>query len=777
MPSIPAPGIRPLGLALVDWSIRRRRWVFWAAAILTVALGAQIVRVETDTDPENMLPAGDEVRLRNEALTERFGSTNSVFIGLLREDAPVARPDFLAAASALIDELRATEGVLAEGIVSYELALGDDGIPATPAEAAAVAERVAGNELLAGFAITEEGDGLGVFVPLAAKSDAQRAAGAARSFIEADPVLAPADTQIAGLPLAEEKFGDEMFLQMALFAPLAGLLVFALMLYFFRKLTLVLAAMTVALLSVTWTMGLLIGLGFSVHIMASMIPIFLMPIAILDSIHILSEFLDRYAVVRDRRRTLRAVYAEIMVPVSYTTLTTAVAFGSLTIAPIPPVQVFGAFVAVGVLLAWVLTMVFLPAFVMALSEESLERLVRLHGEASSRWFSDGVRGLGRMATRRPRLAPAGFTVLALTAIPGILLITVNDNPVRWFKSGSEIRQDTEALNTEFGGVYQANLVLTADGDSALMEPATVAWVEGLEEAWSAHPQVGAVATYAALLRRDGAAATTAAGNRAWVDDATAGPAASLAATLIDADAGVANLQLRMTSGDNTAMQSVIDATDAYVAGHPLPAGVTTDWAGETYLNLVWQDKMVSGMLNAFLTTLATAFVLMIVLFRSLRWAVVALVPMAAAIVLVYGVAGYVAKDYDMPMAVLSTLVLGIGIDFAIHFIVRYRELRAEHGTAADALAAFFEEPARALTRNAVIIALGFVPLLFASLVPYIIVGALLVGIMSLSWLATVLVLPGIARAFDSWLPVARPSEPAPPVGGQQPVSPGVSGGR
>ena len=73
----------------------------------------------------------------------------------------------------------------------------------------------------------------------------------------------------------------------------------------------VIAAMLVAMLSVIWTMGLLIGTGFSLHVMSSMIPVFLMPIAILDSIHILSEFFDQYPHHQDRRATLRAVYKEL----------------------------------------------------------------------------------------------------------------------------------------------------------------------------------------------------------------------------------------------------------------------------------------------------------------------------------------------------------------------------------------------------------------------------------------------------------------------------------
>ena len=759
MSSLPRLPGRSAGMALVETAMRRRRWVLWGALLITVLLGAQIVRIKTDTDPENMLPSDDPVRVRNEQLADEFGSTNSIFIGLIG-DQSVATPAFLSATGQLLDELRATDGVIAEGIVSFQLAQSPFTTPQTQSDADAIVTAVQSNDLLQGFAIADDGRALGLLIPLASKSAATTAADTARASIAADPVLADADARIAGLPLAEEEFGEKMFVQMALFAPLAGLLIFALMYYFFRKLALVVAAMIVAMLSVIWTMGLLVGLGFTVHIMASMIPIFLMPIAILDSIHVLSEFLDRYAVLRDRRATLRAVYREILTPITFTTLTTAIAFASLTIAPIPPIQVFGAFIAVGVVFAWLLTLVLIPAFIMSLSDESLARLAQGNAEAGNRRFSSGVRTLGKFASRRPRLAPSGFFLLTVLAIPGILLISVNDNPVRWFKSGAEIRQSTNALNDTFGGTFQANLLLQADSDTALLEPDTVAWVAGLEDTWTAQPEVGAASTYVDAIHLASptqSPAATATANADLLARAADGPTAPLVGTLIARDGQSANLQLRLSNGDNRAMQRVIDATDAYFVTNPVPAGITADWAGETFLNLVWQDKMVSGMLSAFITTLAVAFVLMVLLFRSVRWAVLAIVPMTGAIMLVYGFAGFVGKDYDMPMAVLSTLVLGIAIDFAIHFIARYRELRASADTAVDALEAFFEEPARALTRNAIIIAIGFTPMIFASLVPYIIVGILLAAIMVLSWLATILVLPGLVRSFDRGLAPPAPS--------------------
>ena len=217
------------------------------------------------------------------------------------------------------------------------------------------------------------------------------------------------------------------------------------------------------------------------------------------------------------------------------------------------------------------------------------------------------------------------------------------------------------------------------------------------------------------------------------------------------------------------MQAVVDVAEAQLAAAPIP-GLRFDWAGEAYLNLTWQQKMVSGMLVGFATTLVAIFALLVALFRSLRWAVAAMVPVLWTVLVVYAALAVLGRDFDMPVAVLSTMVLGIGVDFAIHFVERFRALADRHGSARAAIAEFHREPARALTRNAVVIAVGFAPLLASSLVPYVVVGVLLASIVGLSWLASIVVLPALVAGPDRSRPepppVAPPTPPVPAVAGR-----------
>ena len=684
---------------LTDWAMKNPRRTIWLTIGFIVLALIGFLRVQVDTDPENMLSSDDPVRVTNREIDERFGSGQLVVAAVIADDT-IATADRLSAVIAAHNDIVMIDGVIADETVSLAVLTE---APSTDRAAQAAFELTQYDALFAGNVISSDGTAATWFVSIANKNDAAEIADEIDKILDASPALAGLERHVAGLPLAQDAFGQQMFIQMAVFAPLAGLLVFALMFFFFRRLALVLPAMAVAMATVILTMGALIGSGSTLHIMSSMIPIFLMPIAILDSVHVLSEFFDRYPETQDREATIRSVIGDLLRPLTFTSLTTGVGFAALALTPIPPVRVFGLFVALGVFFAWLLTITLLPALIVRMNPDRLATLAP---------HTSRMGGLGEFVTRRRLPIVAAFVLLALAAVPALTLIQVNDNPVRWFRSDHEVRVATERLNQVLPGTFGANLIVRADEPGGLDRTDTRESIERLVAVLEQQEIVGAVQAYTDAEHP----------------------------VLIDGD--VANIRLQLRSGDNVDMQSVVDVAEDHLGDDPIIAA-STEWAGETYLNLRWQDKMVNGMLTGFFVTVAIVFLLLVGLFRSVRWALLAILPVLWTVLVVYGVIGWVGKDFDMPIAVLSTLVLGIGVDFAIHYVERFRALRAAEGTRAAAIRAFFGEPSTALTRNAVVIAVGFTPLFLSSLVPYVVVGAFLAGIIALSWLATLLLLPAL----------------------------------
>ncbi|MCD6365131.1 MAG: MMPL family transporter [Planctomycetes bacterium] len=892
-----------------------------------------------DTDPENMLSADEPVRVFHRRMKKALSLYDMVVVGVVNEKDPdgvfnprtlkrvyeltefaatltgaeigaaVGRgvvPDDIIAPST-VDSMEPGEG----GAVNFGWLMGEP--PRTREQCLEVWRKAKRVPFLDGTLIGDvhpdrPSRAIALYLPLTDKNLSHEVYVKLRKRIASFGATGGDEFYITGLPVAEDTFGVEMFIQMAISAPMAMALVFLLMLLFFRKLVLIIAPMIVAIISVIFTMGALIITGYPIHIMSSMIPIFIMPIAVLNSIHIISEFFEKYQATRDRARTIKAVMDELFMPMLYTSLTTAAGFASLALTPIPPVQVFGIFVSVGIMVAWILTMMFIPAYVMLLSPRTLENFGAGHrDETSQKAASLSLLAKAMAATERVtyRFAKAIVVVAMIVLVAagfGLSMIDVNDNPVKWFDKSHPIRKADMVLNRHFGGTYMAYLAFAADesdfdaarfgaelaeqarkraselkddypdaekvfaelGDLARGIEAT-GWSEffehlaaavdkargageaapsqespggdvpglpggldeagepqfhidetadiasGEKEAWEQATDfieeqrmrgelfkrpdvldylarlqdhltkmelVGKINSLSDIVRtvyRDLRLPVADKDDPAKLAEFYKLPAtrAGVAETLIQfqqshryrdlfhfvtPDFRSTSMWIQLKSGDNRDMSLVIEETKKFVKAQRPPSGVgTPEWFGLTYINVVWQNKMTTGMLSAFAGSFLVVLLLMITLFRSALWGLLSMVPLTVTIVGIYGVIGVAGKDYDMPVAILSSLTLGLAVDFAIHFLARSRTIYARCGSWRATAPAVFGEPARAIMRNIIVIAGGFLPLLLAPLVPYQTVGILLATILLVSGLATLVLLPAMVRLLEKRL--FRPSRP------------------
>jgi predicted RND superfamily exporter protein len=156
---------------------------------------------------------------------------------------------------------------------------------------------------------------------------------------------------------------------------------------------------------------------------------------------------------------------------------------------------------------------------------------------------------------------------------------------------------------------------------------------------------------------------------------------------------------------------------------------------------------------------------------------VAILPLLFTVALSYGFIGFIGKDFDMLISVLSTLTLGLATDFAIHFVGRFRQRREEAPSKPiadsqspdsgksqianrksqievevdEALLWTVARPGKGIVRNAVLFALGFFVMVFAALTPYVTVGLFMAAIMLVSGLTTLLYLPALVKLWQRWL--------------------------
>ncbi len=833
-----------------------------------------------DTDPENMLSKDEPVRVFHNQMKAEFDQNDIVVVGIVNGKHPdgVFNPASLDRIYQLANFAAKlqwpdpnNEGKKA-GVVSVDMLapsvvdnISQNGLgsvsfdwlmpspPKTREEALAVRDRALNIPTLKGTLVNEDGTAISLYLPLTEKHYSYQVR---KAILEKVSIWNDTGDQfhITGLPVAEDTFGVEMFLQMAISAPAAMVVIFLLMWWFFGNVRLVISPMLVAMASSMTVMGLLVVTGNTVHIMSSMLPIFVMPIAVLDAVHILSEFFDRYQKTGDRRATIITVMNELYKPMLYTSLTTTVGFASLAFTPIPPVQTFGIFVAFGVMLAWFWTITFVPAFILFIPEKKLAGFGLSHNETDGNHqdkMSKGLLTLGRFATARPKSIIIVFLAIALLSGYGVSKIVINDNPIKWFKSDHDIRVADRVLNDHFGGTYMAYLALlpkdtshdTAQVKSSLetllekkkgqlasegfdsvaeiisatqkytsglqadsrdgffialqdfvdrnldaasdklyptwdeialiidqerrstevfKQPAVLRYIEKLQAALLNSGVVGKSNSLADVVKTVHREMLLGNPEEFRIPDTSPAVAQTLISYqnshrpydlwhLVTPDYTKSTIWVQLKSGENVDMSNLVDLVDSFVAENPLPAGLEHHWYGLTYINVVWQDRMVSGMFDALIGSFAIVLIMMIILFRSVLWGLLSMAPLTASVGLIYGIVGLIGKDYDMPVAVLSSLALGLAVDYAIHFLARTRTAVEEHGSWKAALDFMYGEPARAISRNAVVLGVGFLPLLFATLIPYNTVGILIASILVIAGLATLLILPALITVFEPLL--------------------------
>jgi hypothetical protein len=752
---------------MTTFSMDRPKTVIGLMTLITVLFGLQFPSIVIDADPENMLETDQTDRAYYNQIKKEFGINDLIVVGIV-DDKGVFRPQALERIARATSEILKIKGVIIEDVVSLSTTdnVKSKGglldirpvlrqVPDSPEEAAGLRRDVAENPFLDEKIASADGTAAALYVPIERKDMSHRIAGEIEDIL-ARELLPGQRFHLAGLPVSEDTFGIEMFIQMGIVAPLAFMLILLIVFIMFRQAAFLVPIMLTAMFSVIWAMGLLIGMGFSVHIMSSMIPVFLMPIAILDDIHILSEFFDRYRATGDKRRALTEAMRPLYKPMLYTTLTSAVGFASLALADIPPVRIFGLFVAFGIAAAWLLALTVVPAVISLMDDEKLKRRLYRADAAPASMLDRLLKPIGGFAFSRAKLVLVlGIAVFAF-GVAGLSRIQVNDNPVKWFKEGHPLRVADTVMNRLFAGTYMAYVVIEGSAPEAVKRPETVAYIDRLQQHLEADPLIGKTSSVADIVKRinlvlhdnDTAFDTVpdtpdAIGQFLFLYQSTGDP--NDLDNFIDREARKANIWVQMKGGDNRQMQAAEDRLAAFVAKNPLPDGFSLRWSGLTYINKVWQDLMVTGMLKAVLGSFAVVFLLMVFQFRSLILGALAMVPLIGAIVLTYGLLGWLGKDYTMPVAICAALTLGLGIDFSIHFLQRFKAHFAESRDVEATNRYMFGEPGRAIARNAIVITIGFLPLTVSTLSPYITVGLFFASLMLFCTLATLFMLPGALR--------------------------------
>ncbi|MBI2159731.1 MAG: MMPL family transporter [Candidatus Rokubacteria bacterium] len=420
-----------LKFSLVEFSVRHPKLVVSLTILFTLAFMTQFPKMRTDTNPKNMLPATSDVRVWNDEVDKTFALyEDMIVLGIARENG-VLNPETLGRIGRITDQLLRIKGVAARDVTSFPTitnVTSESGtlkvaplmaeVPKTDSDLRNLRKMLFENPLFIDRIISKDGKTTAIYVPLEKGANGKEVADRIREIVKKEK--GDEKYYIAGDPVARDTFGAEMFKLMAIFAPIAGMVMLVVRYLMFRDVFLSITLMMDAMISMIWSMGLLIALGFPIHIMSSMAPVFLMAIAT-DSIHIFNEFYFRYRENKDKRAAIIETMHAVGRPVRYTALATAAGFAVLLFMSIVPVRVFGGLVAFGTVALRILSFSFIPAMFTFVNEKNIEKAAQGEDVSLSK-SSQFLKGLAGVGAYRPGTTVLVGLILGVVAIVGVTRI-------------------------------------------------------------------------------------------------------------------------------------------------------------------------------------------------------------------------------------------------------------------------------------------------------------------------------------------------------------------
>jgi predicted RND superfamily exporter protein len=710
--------------AIARFIAEHPRRVLAATGLLTLLAAASLLRLQFNANVASFLTEGNERGEAFAALQEEYDAADPINVVLSLEDGSFLDRSRLVELATFRDELASLDGVATvAALVPGRSPV--DGREVSPALLAVAPQDVI--DQLTGGPLSElllSEDGRHTLLMVAPTGDG---IDLARSIADLDP---PAGTElaVAGNPAIYAAVIDILSLFLLLIPPVVLLLLLATFYANVGERRLTLMAVIPALLGSLWTFGFLAALGREIDVVTVIVPIFVLVMGSADGLHFVTHFQDVARETDDEVERVVSTLREVGVPMILTTVSTAVGFLSLLVTDIQPIRQLGLFAAVGIGFAGIISFFSLPA---ALTHAGVEAEVQplLGGRVTA-----GLRWL--VARRWPALVLVGSVVV----FAGVFIprLEVDSDPLFMFTDDAEVRQAFDRTEELFGGATP--LVGEFAFDPA--EPETsLAAARRASDALEARDGVRDV--FSALDLVDALPPEAAGG---VLSGETPTPMGALVS-----DDGMRFLLLP-DQLDPSGLRDLVDAADAD------PTVVTL-----TGLPVLW-DEMARLVLRAqvwsVLAALGLVAVMLLATYRRLRPTLAALVPLVLTIAALLGFIAASGIQLNMITAVASSIVIGVGIDYAIHFVAAIDHARpAGPGYVLRAI----DRAGRPIVANALGIAIALTALLLSPLRPHHHISGIMWVSMTVAALGALVVMPallprdGMATPEDVEVPGPRPA--------------------
>ncbi|HET9372521.1 MAG TPA: MMPL family transporter [Vicinamibacterales bacterium] len=726
-------------LPFAQWIIAHRTLVVVAILAVTGFLASNLGRLEVDSNPKLWAPQQHPYVETTNLLEEIFGGRNLTVIGIVPRDGDIFQPHVLAKVERIQRALELRPEAVRHNILSVaaakvkHVAGGAEGmtvrpmmeaVPRTAEEIARLRAAVASMPIYINALVSPDSRAVAVVADF--KQDERTPnfialTAGLREIVERerdDRV----DIYLGGLPIIGEA-ADRQFMKMPLFFGAALVIVMLVQYWSFRSLQGMLLPMLTGILSVIWSLGLMGLLGVHLDPLNTTTPILVLAVAAGHAIQILKRYYEEFARLRRDGLSPRDANREAVIesivrvgPVMIVAgLIAIITFFSLVSTGIPMVQHFGVFAGCGVLATMAIEMTVIPAVRTMLRPPRQQEADREQRPGVLDRFLVAV--ADHLVGGRARWIVAGGLAALLAVGAGVVRLRIDNNFKLYHRPDSELRVHDRVLNQTFAGTNSVQfLIQTAEADG-IKDPRVLQGMARLQAFLETQTDVGKTQSLVDLIKR--------------MNQAMHGDDPSFYAIPESRDLVAQYLFLYSLSGDPQDFENFVDSdyrratvwtfvkndstTHAEtiarnaraIIAESFPPGVEVQMGGSLPQLIALNDVIIGDKFRNMAQMAVVVFVLGAAILRSFVGGLFVVTPLFAVMLANFGLMGWLRTPLDITAMTTAAMAIGIGADYEIYLLFRFKEELARTGSVLAATRVSMLTSGKAILLVAISIASGY----------------------------------------------------------------------
>jgi len=740
----------------IDVVLNYPRLIIGICLLITLLMGWNIPKIVIDSDIKSMLPKDQEIIVTTNELEEIFGGSEIIILSIKSDD--IFSKSTLTKLQKLTDEVESLP--IVERVLSltnaFELHSIADGfevrdlierLPETEEERAALRQRIMNDEMLYGNIVSKDFQYTAVIaiLPVTKRASDDQITYDTFNALKVK-YSGPEKIYIAGLPLTRKAITMTMQSDMKALFPFGIALMIFLLVFAFRSWVGAFLPFIIVIMSVVNTLGLMALLQIKFTFISVMLPVMLIAIANDYSIHIIAYYYEECGSLQGlaKGEIIHRTIQHLKTPVFMAGITTIMGFLSLQTHILSPARQMGLLSSFGITVALLLSVTFVPAVLRLLGVP----MVLQHGANNlrvNRWLANW----GQFFITNRKVFFIGSLLFVIVVITGIPQIIVDTNPMHYYRKSAEIRVSNDIIDKNFGGSTQLSVLVEGD----IKDPLILHKMEELTTYLEQEPTITRTISIVDYIKKM---------NQAFNSDSTqyyAIPATRDAVAqylllfsisgdesdlsqVVNYDYTQAQIMARVNETSSVSLHKLLTDTRNYIKSQGEEAIFPTVTGfvaviGEL-VNMVVQGQMRSLMMSLVLVSLVC-----MIMFRSVVAGLLSIVPLSAAILIVFGLMGYAGIELNVATAMLSSIMIGVGVDYTIHFLYRFRFEVQQGLDAKEAVIRTLTTSGKGIIYNALSVIIGFTVLLLSGFLPIYFFGFLIVFSISACLIGALTIMPAL----------------------------------